>query len=233
MTQPIRVLLFGALRDRAGRGSVSVDGTAASTVSELWSVVAADHALTVADVSSLRCARNLEYCAWDAAVLPGDEVAFMPPVCGGAEGEDSRVVVAIAAEPIAVDQLLADAGDTRDGAVACFIGRVRNHNDGERVSALEYEVYEPMAVVVMRRIAADARRRHQLSSVTVVHRTGALAVGDVAVVVITSSTHRDAALRACHEVIDAVKAEAPIWKREHTERGARWVDARHLDGAHV
>lgn len=227
MTQTIRVLLFGALRDRAGRGDISVDAAAVQTVSELWRVVAADNALAVPDLATIRCARNLEYCSWEQAVGPGDEVAFMPPVCGGAADGDPRVLVSLSAGPIAVTELLADAGDQGDGAVACFIGRVRDRSDGERVSTLEYEAYEPMALAVMRRVAFDAHRRHALSSIAVVHRVGALGIGEVAVAVVTASPHRGEALRACHEAIDAVKADTPIWKREHTESGAHWVDARH------
>ena len=223
MTEAIRVLLFGALRDRAGRGDISVDPGAAQTVFQLWQVVAGRHGLVVPGVATIRCARNLEYCSWDEAVAAGDEVAFMPPVCGGADADDPRVSVSLTAEPIPVAELVATAGDEGDGAVACFVGRVRNHSDGEHVTELEYQAYEPMAFAVMQRVAADALTRHSLSSITVVHRLGMLDVGEVAVAVVTASPHREAALRACHEVIDAVKADTPIWKREHTDGGARWV----------
>lgn len=229
----IRVLLFGSLRERLGPAELSVTEPA-TTVAELWEVVVAHHSVARAERSSIRCARNLEYCEWDAQVAPGDEVAFMPPVCGGATGDgEDGVTVALSDQPIAVDTLLMQAGDDHDGAVACFVGRVRDHNDGAMVHALEYQAYAPMALSMMRRIALEARERHGLTTITLVHRLGALAVGDVAVAVVTSSPHRSSALDSCREVIEAVKAEVPIWKREHTADGTDWVDARCTSGAHV
>jgi molybdopterin synthase catalytic subunit len=229
-TSAIRVLLFGSLRDRLGHSEIALTGPA-STVAEVWAAVVAQHAVSDAERQAIRCARNLVYCEWSAPVAPGDEVAFMPPVCGGSA--DDGLTVALSAEAIMVDELLARAGQPADGAVACFVGRVRNQSGGEVVHALDYEAYAPMALALMRRIAADARTRHELSTIVLVHRVGQLAVGDVAVVVVTSSPHRAAALDACREVIEAVKAEVPIWKREHTATGTHWVDARCLDVAGV
>ncbi len=134
--------------------------------------------------------------------------------------------VSLTDQPIDVAGLLDRAGSAADGAVACFIGRVRDHAGGEEVHRLDYQAYEPMALSEMRRIAVEARRRLDLSSVILVHRTGDLPVGEVAVAVVTTSAHRAAALDGCRDVIDSVKSDVPIWKREHTTRGARWVDAR-------
>lgn len=136
------------------------------------------------------------------------------------------VVVDLVEEAIDVAALLNQAGEDGDGAIASFVGRVRNHSDGAAVHQLDYQAYRPMALSEMQRIAIDAHDRCRLSSVTLVHRIGALLVGDVAVTVITSAPHRGAALDGCREIIEAVKRDVPIWKREHVPGGARWVDGR-------
>ncbi|MEO8897895.1 MAG: molybdenum cofactor biosynthesis protein MoaE [Candidatus Dormibacter sp.] len=230
MNRAIRVLLFGSLRERMGR-EVLVR-LAGGTVSDVWESVTAQCAGGRPSRIGLRCARNLEFCSWDDVVQPGDELAFMPPVCGGST-DDEVVSVALTDAPIDAGALLNSAGSDEDGAVACFVGRVRNHSNGALIHALDYEAYGPMALSTMRTIARDACARHGLSTIVLVHRVGALAVGDVAVVVVASSAHRAAALDACSEVVEAVKADVPIWKREHTAAGARWVDARGAVGTHV
>ncbi len=143
------------------------------------------------------------------------------------------IAVSLTDSPIDAGALLNSSGTTADGAVACFVGRVRDHSEGAVVLGLDYQAYEAMALPMMRSIAADAAARHGLSTITVVHRVGSLAVSDVAVAVIASSPHREAALLACREVIDAVKADVPIWKHEHTSSGSHWVDARCTDGGRV
>ncbi|MBJ7593985.1 MAG: molybdenum cofactor biosynthesis protein MoaE [Candidatus Dormibacteraeota bacterium] len=226
----IRVLLFGSLREQMGM-EVLVP-LAGGTVSDVWESVTARCAGSRPSRAGLRCARNLEYCSWDDVVQPGDELAFMPPVCGGSTDHDG-ITVALTGAPIDAGALLKGTGGDEDGAVACFVGRVRNHSNGAVIHALDYEAYAPMALSMMRTIARDARARHGLSTIVLVHRVGALAVGAVAVVVVASSAHRAAALDACSEVVEAVKADVPIWKREHTAAGARWVDARSAVGTHV
>jgi molybdopterin synthase catalytic subunit/molybdopterin converting factor small subunit len=227
---PVRVLLFGVLRERLHSDCLLVSEPV-RTVADVWAAVAASvDSPPLRD--AIRCARNLEYCTWQTPVQPGDELAFMPPVCGGAI-DGPRVDIALVDTPIAVANLIAEAGTSADGAVACFVGRVRDNSDGDAVSALDYEAYGPMALTIMRRIAVDAAQRQKLSTVTVVHRVGALGVGEAAVVVIASSPHRQPAFDACREIIDAVKEQVPIWKREHTIAAARWVDARHVTDAHV
>ncbi|MBJ7593952.1 MAG: molybdenum cofactor biosynthesis protein MoaE [Candidatus Dormibacteraeota bacterium] len=141
-------------------------------------------------------------------------------------GTSAGVVVDLVEEAINVAALLNHVGEDGDGAVASFIGRVRNHSDGAPVHQLDYQAYGPMALSEMRRIAIEARDRFGLSAVTVIHRVGALLVGEAAVVVITTAPHRGAALDGCRQIIEAVKRDVPIWKREHVPGGARWVDGR-------
>lgn len=138
----------------------------------------------------------------------------------------TRVHVALTQEPIDVAALCALVQGPGDGAVAVFTGVVRDHNDGRPVLRLDYEAYPAMAEAEMRRIAAAVMESHALGGLAIVHRTGALAIGDVSIAVVAASEHRGDAFDACRDAVERVKHDVPIWKREHHPDGARWVDAR-------
>ena len=219
----ITVLVFGPLRERVGVAEVRVAG---STVQEVWDELIRLHPAAAIDAGSIRAACNLNYCDWTTAVRGGDTIAFIPPVAGGSE-DASAVDVRMIDAPIDVGSIIADAGSSRDGAVAVFVGRVRDESDGVAVSGIDYEAYAEMAEAEMRRIGSDLIGRGGISSVTIVHRTGPLLVGDASVAVVVTAPHRDTAFPACAEAIELIKRTVPIWKREHRSDGARWVDARH------
>lgn len=141
----------------------------------------------------------------------------------------SGALVALRDAPLSVDEAIAHVKHAAAGAVCVFLGTVRDHNDGRAVVKLEYEAYASMAVAEMTRIADELASEIAGVRLAVVHRTGALCVGDVAVVCAASAPHRGEAYRACRALIDRVKARVPIWKREHGPEGAYWVgwqDAR-------
>ena len=118
--------------------------------------------------------------------------------------------------------------DRSCGAYVQFDGWVRDHNEGQEVLRLEYEVYEPMAVKEGNRIIQEATNRFGISNAHGVHRSGLMELSDVAVVVGVSSQHRDAAFEACRYIIDQVKVRLPIWKKEYYASGeAEWVNCRH------
>jgi molybdopterin synthase catalytic subunit len=109
------------------------------------------------------------------------------------------------------------------GALASFLGLVRNHQDGRRVVGLDYSAYGPMAEAVSQEIALEAESRWDVS-VALQHRIGKLAVGDTAVAVVAASAHRDEAFLACRYVIEEVKRRVPIWKKEYYADGSVvWV----------
>jgi molybdopterin synthase catalytic subunit len=219
----ITVLVFGPLRERVGVAEVHVDG---ATVQEVWDELVRRHPSAAADAGSIRAARNLGYCEWDTPVQGGDTVAFIPPVAGGRD-DASPVRVWISDAPIDIASVIAGAGTSRDGAVAIFIGRVRDHSDGVAVERMDYEAYAEMAEAEMRRIGEDLFARGGISTITIVHRTGALLIGDASVVVVVAAPHRDTAFPACQEALELIKSTVPVWKREHRADGAHWVDARH------
>jgi molybdopterin synthase catalytic subunit len=131
---------------------------------------------------------------------------------------------AISEAPIDVVRLQRGLEADGAGAVVCFEGRVRNHNEGRAVDGLSYQAYIELAEAEGRRIVEEARNRFGIERVACVHRVGDLALGDVAVWAGVSAGHRAAAFEACRYVIDQVKARVPIWKREHYVEGAsEWL----------
>jgi molybdopterin synthase catalytic subunit len=127
--------------------------------------------------------------------------------------------------PIDPSALMEALRDVRTGACATFEGRVRDHNEGRAVRALEYEAYAPLAESEGGRILAEALGKFHATQAVCVHRTGSLALGDIAVWVAVTAGHRAAAFDACRFIIDEVKARVPIWKKEHYADGAsEWIN---------
>ncbi|WP_321887462.1 molybdenum cofactor biosynthesis protein MoaE [Paraburkholderia bannensis] len=123
------------------------------------------------------------------------------------------------------------AHDPSIGAVACFVGTVRDLNDGSSVAGMELEHYPGMTEKALEAIVTQAQQRWPGIDVLIVHRVGKLAPLDQIVLVATTSKHRGDAFASCEFVMDYLKTEAPFWKKEETEHGARWVDARTSDDA--
>jgi len=121
------------------------------------------------------------------------------------------------------------AGDARVGALASFLGLVRDINDGTSVSEMTLEHYPGMTEKALEAIVAEAKGRWDLYDVLVIHRVGPLKPCDQIVLVGVTSAHRGEAFAACEFVMDYLKTRAPFWKREATPQGAHWVDARETD----
>jgi len=115
------------------------------------------------------------------------------------------------------------------GAIASFVGTVRNRNDGSAVSGMELEHYPGMTERAIEAMIDEAQRRFDIRAVRVVHRVGPLQPGDQIVLVAVTSAHRGQAFQACEFLMDYLKTQAPFWKKETTPEGARWVDARVAD----
>ncbi len=123
------------------------------------------------------------------------------------------------------------AADPGVGAVASFIGTVRDRNDGQGVSAMELEHYPGMTEKAIEAMIDEAFKRFDIRAARVVHRVGPLAPLDQIVLVVVTSAHRGAAFLACEFLMDYLKTQAPFWKKETTPEGSRWVDARVSDDA--
>ena len=122
-------------------------------------------------------------------------------------------------------------GDGQVGAVATFVGTVRDRNDGTAIRAMELEHYPGMTEQAIDAMIGEAARRFDIRGVRVIHRVGALRPGDQIVLVAVTSAHRHQAFEACEFLRDYLKTQAPFWKKETTPDGARWVDARQADDA--
>jgi len=121
------------------------------------------------------------------------------------------------------------AGDARIGALASFVGLVRDINDGAGVSEMTLEHYPGMTEKALEAIVEEAKARWDIYGVLVIHRVGKLQPCDQIVMVAVTSAHRGEAFAACEFIMDYLKTRAPFWKREVTPEGARWVDARDSD----
>jgi molybdopterin synthase catalytic subunit len=123
------------------------------------------------------------------------------------------------------------AQNPRVGAVACFVGTVRDLNDGRAVETMELEHYPGMTEKALEDIVETARGRWPGIEVLIVHRVGKLYPLDQIVLVVTTAAHRGDAFASCEFVMDYLKTQAPFWKKEKTDSGERWVDARVTDDA--
>ena len=130
----------------------------------------------------------------------------------------------ITADPIDAGSVLAHVGASEDGAIALFLGIVREQNDGRPVSGMRYEAYPAMAERVLAEIAQQAGAQWSTDRVAVVHRTGDLAVGEASIAIAVSTPHRADAFDACRFIIEEVKRRLPVWKHEHyTDGDAAWL----------
>ncbi len=187
----VKVRLFAVLRERAGSETVELELADGATVRD------AIDAVSFADGVPVLMAVNREVAAEDVVLAPGDELALIPPVSGGA----------IHTEPLSVDALVERVRDPRAGAVVTFSGVTRE------VDFLDYEAYTEMAAEQIDVIVADAIERHGLCRAAADHRVGRVELGEPSVIVATSAPHRDAAFAGAREIIDEIKARVPIWSR--------------------
>jgi molybdopterin converting factor subunit 1 len=196
----VRVRLFAGLRERAGRGELELELPDGARVADALDAVR-DVTVGVTVVMAV----NREYADADVVLAAGDELALIPPVSGGSG--------AIVEGPLSLDALVARVQDPRAGAVVSFSGTTRD------VEALDYEAYAAMAGPVIEAIVAAAVERHGLCRAAAEHRVGRVGLGEASVIVAASAAHRDAAFAGAREIIDEIKARAPIWKKEEGE----WV----------
>lgn len=214
----VRIRLFAQLRERAGADSIDAvlaeGATVADALRELSSGPPLDELLARLPV---RTAVNREIVSPDTALHAGDELALLPPVSGGGEPH-----VRVTEEPISAARVTDLVRGPSAGAIVTFEGTVRD------VEYLDYEAYREMAEEMMAEIVGEAIARHGLVAAAAEHRVGRVALGAPGVVVAVAAAHRGAAFAGAREVIDRIKAQAPIWKQEVDRGEARWVPAEEV-----
>jgi MoaE-MoaD fusion protein len=132
-------------------------------------------------------------------------------------------MILVTREPLNSEAITATVQRASNGGVVTFLGTTRNETGGRRVLYLEYEAYEGMAGKMLTRIAEEILDRWGIADVSIAHRFGRLEPGEVSMVVAVASPHRAAAFQACQYIVDRVKQNVPIWKKEVFEDGAAWV----------
>jgi molybdopterin synthase catalytic subunit len=214
----VRVRYFAYYREQLGRSVEDVEMQEGSDVAALWRRCVGDHPRLPGLWESTAVAINGAYSGRDATLHEGDEVAFLPPVSGGAGR--CRLVEG----PLDVGVLHREVEAARHGAIALFLGVVRETSPtGKPVQYLEYEAYAGMAEREMEAIAAELEGRWPGCTVAIEHRTGRLEIGEASVAIAVATPHRAAAFEACRYAIDRLKETVPIWKKEVFVDGSQWV----------
>jgi len=190
-------------------------------VGELVHRLSEEHAELARWGDHVRFAVNDVFVDRGMRLQDGDELAWIPPVSGGAPASGVFLLSAVAIDADQATGLLRDTVGQR-GGLATFAGSVRSASQGREVTHLEYEAHARMAQRMVERIAAEARSRWEILDVVVVHRTGRVELGEIAVSIAVSAAHRAPALEACRFVIDRMKQDVPIWKKETAVEGDSW-----------
>ncbi len=249
------VRLFAMQRAATGWRQRTLELSGDATVGDAWQRLLADYPVLEAGRQHVRFARNAVYADASETLRDGDEVAIIPPVAGGADGDPAAGEHQVAAdaspslmrlelseEPFD-DDLLTELRRTvptdADGALVLFLGQTREsagtpapgqeaeatRHAGRRVLSLEYEAFEAMVVTVLSAIGGEIVTRFGVRRLAIIHRTGTVPVGGSSVVIAAASAHREAAFDACRYAIEELKARAPIWKSEHFHDGSVWLGA--------
>ena len=219
----VNVRLFAGLHDLPGKRDVVLELAEVATVLQLREQLAKEYPIVTPYLTTLVCAVDEEYVPAEHRLREGDEVALIPPVSGGSSDTE---LFKVTDQPLDSQRLVEAVRKDESGAVALFFGVARNHSEGRRVRALEYDAYPSMAEKKLREVGDEVRDRWPITGIGVLHRTGVLAIGEASLLVAVSAAHRKEAFEACHYAVDRIKETVPIWKKEIWEDGegeGAWV----------
>jgi molybdopterin synthase catalytic subunit len=217
----VRVRFFARLRELAGIEIEVLHVPPGATLADAYEASRAMHP-ALPPRESVRAALNQEFADWTTQVADGDEVAFIPPVSGGAHRVG--ILFELTTDPLDARRLEAAVAHAGAGGICTFTGVVRDNSRGRSVTQLEYEAYAEMATAQMRKIGDEIAEKWPEARVAMAHRTGRLEIGDASVVVSVSCPHREEAIAACKWGIDRLKESVPIWKKEHAADGTHWIE---------
>ena len=222
----VDILYFGVLRDLFGAERAALELAPGTDVATLLRLLQKNSSNQTSGASrllgSIAVAVNHAYAEQGTMLQDGDEVALLPPVSGGLDTPRMRVEILDTVLPTA--EVLEQIKAGPDGAVCVFDGIVRNNTRGRQTLYLDYEAYREMALAQMHSLAEQAVTRFSIRDVALLHRLGRLHVGESSVLIVVASAHRGAAFDACRWLIDTLKKQVPIWKKETFTDGAVWAD---------
>ena len=214
-----KVLLFAGLKERARADEIEVRLPPGATVGDLLQAIAQQHPSLADMVGGCRVAVDQEFMQ-PSDSADGKEIALIPPVSGGHDGESS---IKVSHQPLELSAVVSAVEHRNAGGIATFTGNVRGRSRGQAIEHLDYEAYEPMALKVMREIVESIEADIEGARVAIHHRLGRLQVGETAVVIAASAPHRAEAFDACRRAIEALKQDVPIWKKEVSTSGQSWI----------
>ena len=217
----VSVLLFAGLKERARTHRVELTLELPCTVTQLAAALAEAHPELADQLRHCRFAIDQEFVGNEYLLTHPAEVAAVPPVSGGHDGR--IMTVHLGAEPLSLDAVVSAVKHPGAGGIVTFTGCVRSHSRGREVRHLEYEAYGPMALRVMSHIVTEVERAHEGARVAIHHRTGRLDISDIAVIIAVAAPHRAEAFAACRQVIEWLKRDVPIWKKEFSPDGSIWI----------
>lgn len=224
----IRLLAFASAADILGSGQSTLDLPDGTRLIDLKRHLESAHPELAPLWDRLALAVDGELVADTSVLEEGAEVALLPPVSGGVGpgvGERARLT----SEPLDAERITARVTSPGRGAVLVFLGTVRDHHAGRPVERLTYSAYRPMAERRLATIVSELEAAGEELGVAIVHRLGEVPAGEASVVIAVASPHREAAYRASRRALERLKAEVPIWKREHYADGeARWREEEPL-----
>lgn len=220
----VRLLFFGAARDITSCNELDFHTDAPATVATLKADIFRRFPALARFGASLLVAVNEEYATAETIIADASEVAFFPPVSGGAGGDTPADFCELTTDPIDVGEVARRVVPAESGATVTFDGYVREWTRGRRTLYLVYEAYPSMALREMRRLVERALEQFEIAHVGIVHRTGRLEIGETSVCIAVSAPHRRAAFEACEWIIRELKRTVPIWKKEFYEDGEVWVE---------
>lgn len=211
------IRLFAGLAERIGSRTVSLELSEPATVGQIRASLEEKYPEVQHELGTALAAVNQSYASDDAVVKATDEIAWIPPVGGGAFQPVHSIRVAD--DVLHVEEAYKELEDAIYGGTVLFVGTVREWTGKKHTSHLSYEAYVDMANEQMKRIAADVETEYQGVSTLQWHRTGTLYPTDIAVICAAASPHRDVAFRAARTLIERLKKEVPIWKKEYYADG--------------
>ena len=213
----VRVLFFAITRERTGCDVCEIEVVEPATLADVRDAVLNQYPNLKEIEPYIRWAVNQVFESdYSRGVEDQDEIAMIPPVSGGNQTYFSK-------QPLDVSSLVESVSTEEHGAILTFVGTVRNHTKDHRVSFLEYTAYERMANQAIDAILQSAANTWPDALISIRHRLGRVDIGGVSVVIAVGSPHRVDAFEACRFVIEELKKDVPIFKKEYRENGAAWI----------